>query len=73
MKHTNKGGNLIVRRSDMIITPNTVRDTINEKLDATFETAPEAEKDRNIFYHQLLKYFDEYGVVPDIKLKLKED
>lgn len=52
----------------MMIVPNLLSDTINEKLDAAFKKVPEAEKDRDFLYHQLLKYFDEYGVVPEFDL-----
>ena len=49
----------------MVIVPNVLSDAINKKLDAAFEKVPEAAKDRDVLYHKLLEYFDEYGVVPD--------
>jgi len=55
----------------MIIVPNVLRDTINTKLDAAFKKVPDAEKDRDILYHQLLDYFDEYGKLPDFELQKK--
>ena len=54
------------------IIPNVLRDKINEKLDAAFASCPEAEKDRDIFYHKLLVYFDEYGEIPEFELTKKE-
>lgn len=52
-----------------VIVPNSLRDEINAKLDSAFAKAPEAEKDREIFYHQLLNYFDLHGFLPDFKLQ----
>lgn len=52
----------------MVIVPDSLRDAINKKLDIAFAACPEAAKDREIFYHQLLSYFDEHGVIPDFEL-----
>lgn len=53
----------------IVIVPDTLRDTINEKLDAAFGACPRAEKDREHFYIQLLRYFDEHGTIPDFKIE----
>lgn len=55
----------------MMIIPNALRDAINSKLDAAFEKCPEAAKDREILYGQLLEYFDQHGEVPDFDLYKK--
>lgn len=51
-----------------VIVPNSLIDASNAKLDAAFEKVPEAEKDRKIFYRQLLNYVDQYGFLPDFEL-----
>jgi hypothetical protein len=56
----------------LVIVPNSLRDAINAKLDAAIAEVPDAEKDREILYGQLLDYFDEHGVVPDFSLAKKE-
>ena len=56
----------------IVIVPNELRDMINEKLDAAFREVPEAEKDRDVLYRQLLSYFNKYGVIPDFKLQKEE-
>lgn len=56
------------------IVPNELEYEINTKLDIAFAKAPRAEKDREIFYHQLLNYFDQHGFLPDFELqKTKEE
>jgi hypothetical protein len=52
----------------LVIVPNSLRDAINAKLDAAIAQAPDAEKDRDVLYGQLLAYFNEHGVVPDFSL-----
>ena len=52
----------------MTIVPNVLSEAINKRLDAAFAEVPEARKDRDVFYHQLLDYFNEYGVVPEFDL-----
>jgi hypothetical protein len=56
----------------MVIVPNDLRDTINAKLDAAFLKCPDAEKDRDVLYQQLLDYFDDMGVIPDFELGKKD-
>ena len=52
-----------------VIVPNEIRDAINTKLDAEIVKHPNAEKERDALYHQLLAYFNEHGVIPDFSLK----
>lgn len=52
----------------IVIVPNCLRDAINAKLDKAIEACPEAAKDREYFYDQLLAYFDEHGEVPDFNI-----
>lgn len=53
----------------LLIIPDFVKDAINTKLDIAFKEVPEAEKDRDVLYHQLLEYFDEHGEIPDFQLR----
>lgn len=55
------------------VIPNELSNAINKKLDAAFEDFPEAEKDRDGLFRQLLYYFDEHGILPDFKLVKKSD
>ena len=55
----------------LVIVPDSLRDAINVKLDAAIAEVPDAEKDREVLYGQLLGYFDEHGVVPDFSLVKK--
>ena len=54
-----------------MIVPNVLNEAINNKLDEAFAKVPEAEKDRDALYHDLLDYFNEYGVLPEFDLALK--
>ena len=42
----------------MVVVPNSLRDAIMKKLDAEIAKHPDAEKDREVLYSQLLGYFD---------------
>ena len=53
------------------VIPNVLRDKINEKLDTAFLACPDAAKDRDVLYLQLIDYFDEHGVIPDFELQRK--
>jgi len=57
----------------LVIVPNCLSDQIYAKLDAAFADVPEAEKDREVLYRQLLEYFNENGIVPDFSLVKKEE
>ena len=52
----------------IVVVPNYIADEINAKLDAVISGCPDAAKDRDHLYHQLLGYFYEHGVVPDFTL-----
>jgi hypothetical protein len=54
-----------------VIVPNYIADAINAKLDAALAECPDAAKDRDALYEQLLGYVNEHGVVPDFSLKRK--
>ena len=56
----------------LYVVPNDLRDTIYAKVDAALEEAPEATPDREVFYDQLLSYFNQHGVVPDFTLVPRE-
>ena len=57
----------------IVIVPNELRDAINRALDCALEDCPEAERDRESLYHQLLEYFDEHGSIPEFKIAKAED
>ncbi len=56
----------------LVIVPDVLRDAINAKLDAAFAACPDAAKDRDAFYQQLLAYFNANGVVLDFTLERRE-
>jgi hypothetical protein len=56
----------------IVAVPTYIIDEINQKLDAAFRECPEAAKDRDVLYQQLLDYVDEHGVIPDFSLTKKE-
>lgn len=56
----------------LVVVPDSLRNAINEKLDAAIAVCPDAEKDREVLYGQLLAYFNEHGVVPDFTLAKAE-
>ena len=54
----------------LVVVPGCLRDAINAKIDGEIEKLPanmrhKAEECRDQMYHELLSYFDEYGVIPD--------
>ncbi len=51
-----------------VIIPNEVRDAINSALDREIAKCPDAEKDREVLYAQLLNYFDEHGELPEFSI-----
>ena len=55
----------------MMIVPNVLNEAINNKLDEAFAKVPEAEKDRDALYHDLLDYFNDHGALPEFDLALK--
>lgn len=54
-----------------VIVPNYVADAINKALDKAIAEEPNAAKDREELYQQLLNFFDENGYVPDFSLLKK--
>ena len=52
----------------MVIVPNSLSAAINRALDAAIAECPEAAPDRELFYVDLLAYFNEYGEIPDCSL-----
>lgn len=57
----------------LAIVPNEVRDMINERLDAAILANPGSEQAREILYHQLLGFFDDYGYLPEFHLEKIEN
>jgi len=50
------------------IVPNYLADQLNGLLDAEIAKCPDAAKDRDVLYGQLLDYVDAHGVVPQFSL-----
>lgn len=55
----------------MVIVPNSLSEAIYAKIDEQIALVPDAAKDREPLYQQLLDYFDEHGVIPDFSLVRK--
>lgn len=53
---------------NIVIVPNFLRNAINEKLDTAITKCPDAKKDREILYNQLLSYFNEHGELPEFEI-----
>jgi len=51
-----------------VIVPNYIANEINAKLDAEIAKHPDAAKDRDALFSQLLAYVDQHGIVPDFSL-----
>lgn len=47
-----------------VIVPNVLSDAINAAIDKALLDCPEAAGEREIFYSQLLGYYNEHGVIP---------
>jgi hypothetical protein len=53
----------------LVIVPNALRDAINEAIDkALADAPPDAAKDREHFYADLLAYYNEHGVIPPFSI-----
>ncbi len=52
----------------IVIIPDSLRYGIHAKLDEAFKDCPDAEKDRELLYQQLLNHFYEHGIIPDFSL-----
>jgi hypothetical protein len=51
------------------VVPDYVYDHIQRRLDAVISEHPDAEKDREHLYRQLLEVFNETGQIPEFTLK----
>lgn len=51
-----------------VIVPNSLSEEIYAKVDAAIAECPDAASDREVFYSQLLNYFNEHGAVLDFSL-----
>ena len=56
----------------LVVLANVLRDAINARIDEKLRECPEAEKDREIFYRELLAYYYEHGTIPDFAISKKE-
>ena len=52
----------------LFIVPDSLRNTLYKQIDAAIEKVPEAAPERELFYEQLLSYFNENGVIPEFSL-----
>lgn len=59
--------------SRLVIVPNSLRDAINAKLEAAYETCPAARADHEYLFSVLLGHVDEHGTIPDITLTPKHE
>ena len=50
------------------IVPSDISEAIYKKIDFALESVPELKPDRDKIFNDILKYFDENGVIPDFKL-----
>lgn len=56
-----------------MIVPNYISEAIYAVLDKELEKCPDAKKDREVLYSQILSFYNEHGFVPqDIKLSKPE-
>lgn len=53
----------------LVVVPDSLAAAINARLDVALAACPDAQKDRDALYNQLLSYFDEHGVVPEFTLQ----
>jgi hypothetical protein len=56
----------------LYIVHNDLRDAIYRKIDKALEEVPDAKSDRDVFYEQLLSYYNEHGRIPDFSITLRE-
>jgi len=54
-----------------VIVPNELSNAIYAKIDAAIADCPDASKDREAFFQQLLDYYNDNGVIPDFSLVKK--
>jgi len=53
----------------LVIVPDTLRDNITKALDAEIAKWPDAEKDREMLYQQLVTFFSVHGYLPEFSLE----
>jgi hypothetical protein len=51
-----------------LVVPDSLRHAIDEKLDAALKEAPEAARDRDHLFRQLLSFFNDHGYLPEFSL-----
>ena len=56
----------------LAIVPDTLHDNINKALDAEIAKWPDAEKDRDVLYNQLVTFFHQYGYIPEFSLEPRD-
>jgi len=56
-----------------MIVLNYLRDELHKRLDEEIAKHPEAEKDREVLYGQLLDYVNVHGVIPEFSLERRGD
>jgi len=54
------------------VVPQSLADAVNARLDAEIAKWPDAAKDRDALYEQLIWYFSKYGSIPDFTLEPKD-
>lgn len=52
-----------------VIVPNHISEEINRLLDNAFLEYPEATKEREAFYHQILEFYDNNGCLPEFTIQ----
>ena len=53
----------------LVIVPNYLRDELHRLLDEEIGKHPDAAKDREVLYGQLLDYVNVHGVIPEFSLE----
>ena len=56
----------------LVIVPDSLYNEIQAKLDTAFVKMPDAERDRDCLYRQLLFFFNEHGFLPDFEVVKKD-
>ena len=56
----------------IVIVPDELYEALQSRLDAEIAKVPDAAKDRDHLYRQLLAYVDEHGKIPDFSLERKK-
>lgn len=56
----------------LVIVPDTLRENINKALDAEIAKWPDAEKEREMLYRQLITFFSVHGYLPEFSLEPRD-